>query len=57
MLKAQYEGYGQAKLSEMLLLPEQIREELHPDMKRDEIREIKREYQAAEQARQFGGFW
>ena len=56
VLKAQYEGYGQAKLSEMLLLPEQIREELHPDMKRDEIREIKREYQAAEQARQFEDF-
>lgn len=56
VLKAQYEGYGQAKLSEMLMLPEQIREELHPDMKRDEIREIKREYQAAEQARQFEDF-
>lgn len=56
VLKAQYEGYGQAKLSEMLLLPEQIREELHPDMKRDEIREIKREYQAAEKARQFEDF-
>ena len=25
VLKAQYEGYGQAKLSEMLMLPEQIR--------------------------------
>lgn len=56
VLKAQYEGYGQAKLSEMLLLPEQIREELHPDMKRDEIREIKNEYKAAEKAREAEDF-
>lgn len=56
VLKAQYEGYGQAKLSEMLMLPEQIREELHPDMKRDEIREFKKEYQEAERAREFEDF-
>ena len=56
VLKAQYEGYGQAKLSEMLMLPEQIREELHPDMKRDEIREIKNEYKAAEKAREVEDF-
>ncbi len=56
VLKAQYEGYGQAKLSEMLMLPEQIREELHPDMKRDEIRKFKKEYQEAERAREFEDF-
>lgn len=56
VLKAQYEGYGQAKLSEMLMLPEQIREELHPDMKRDKIREIKNEYKAAEKVREVEDF-
>lgn len=48
-LLPQYEGYGPAKLSEMLTLPEIVREEISADMKREEIREIKREYKAAEQ--------
>lgn len=48
-LLPQYEGYGPAKLSEMLTLPEVVREEIGPEMKREEIREIKREYKAAEQ--------
>lgn len=56
VLKEQYEGYGQAKLSEMLMLPENIREEITPDMKRDEIREVKKEYQAAEEARKYEDF-
>lgn len=49
VLRQQYEGFGQAKLAEMLTLPEPIREELSPDMKRDEIREIKREERVAEE--------
>ncbi|MDE5588205.1 MAG: hypothetical protein K2J60_03570 [Acetatifactor sp.] len=52
VLKAQYEGFGEAKLSEMLLLPEGIREELDPEMKRDEIRSIKSEFKEAEQERE-----
>ena len=36
VLQSRYEGYGQAKLSEMLTLPESIREELTPDMKRED---------------------
>lgn len=51
VLEERYEGYGQAKLAEMLNLPEHIREELSPDMKREEIRELKKEYKAAEEAR------
>ncbi len=53
VLKEKYRGYGQAKLSEMLTLPESIRDELEPDMKRDEIREVKREMKkAAEEERE-----
>lgn len=49
-LQERYTGYGQAKLSEMLTLPDSIREELSPDMKREDIREVKRQTkQAAEQ--------
>ena len=49
-LQERYTGYGQAKLSEMLTLPDGIREELSPDMKREDIREVKRQTkQAAEQ--------
>lgn len=46
-LKEKYMGYGQAKLSEMLTLPDNIREELNPDMKREDIREVKREMKEA----------
>lgn len=48
ILKEQYKGFGQAKLAEMLTLPENIREELDPGMKRNEIRKVKREIQQAE---------
>lgn len=51
VLEERYEGYGQAKLAEMLNLPEHIREEVSPDMKREEIRKLKKEYKAAEEAR------
>lgn len=56
ILKAEYEGFGQAKLSEMLMLPDNIREELSPELKRDDIRDIKNQYKAAEEARQFEEF-
>lgn len=46
-LKKQYEGFGKAKLAEMLTLPDMVREELNPDMKREEIREIKRDLNEA----------
>lgn len=51
-LQERYEGYGQAKLAEMLKLPERLREEITPEMKRDDIRELKRDYRAAEETRQ-----
>lgn len=47
VLQEKYLGYGQAKLSEMLTLPDSIREELNPEVKRDEIREVKREMKEA----------
>ncbi len=56
VLKKEYEGFGEAKLSEMLQLPEGIREELDPEMKRDEIRDIKQEYRAAEEEREVREF-
>ena len=56
VLKKEYEGFGEAKLSEMLQLPEGIREELDPEMKRDEIRDIKQEYRAAEEEREVQEF-
>jgi len=55
-LKKEYEGFGEAKLSEMLQLPEGIREEIDPEMKRDEIRGIKQEYRAAEEEREVREF-
>ena len=55
-LLPQYEGYGPAKLSEMLTLPEIVREEITADMKREEIGEIKREYKAAEQKQKEASF-
>ncbi len=51
-LQEKYEGYGQAKLAEMLKLPEGLREEITPEMKRDDIRELKKDYRAAEETRQ-----
>ncbi len=56
VLKTEYEGFGEAKLSEMLLLPESIREEIGPDMKRDDIRKIKNEYKQAEEEKEIETF-
>lgn len=56
VLKEQYEGYGQAKLAEMLTLPEAVREELDPSMKREEIREIKREMNSASEEEKENAF-
>lgn len=47
-LISQYEGYGVAKLSEMLTLPDGIIEEINPDITRREIQDIKREIAAEE---------
>ena len=52
VLQEKYEGFGQAKLVEMLKLPDNLREEITPDMKRDDIRQIKKEFDAAEDVRQ-----
>ncbi len=43
-LKDRYKEFGQAKLAEMLTLPESIREEIDPAMKRSDIREIKTQF-------------
>lgn len=55
-LKAQYEGYEQTKLAEMLTLPETIREELNPDMKREDIRNLKKDLREAEGENQEADF-
>lgn len=43
-LKVEYEGYGSAKLSLMLTLPDEINEELSPEMSKTDIQAIKEEY-------------
>ena len=45
-LKIEYEQFGSAKLSLMLMLPDEINEELSPDMSKAEINTIKTEYEA-----------
>lgn len=45
-LKTEYENYGSAKLSLMLMLPDAINEELSPDMSKAEISTVKAEYEA-----------
>lgn len=42
-LQEQYEGYGVAKLQEMLTLPDSVVELMSPDMTRREIQDIKQE--------------
>ena len=42
-LQEKYEGYGVAKLAEMLTLPEAVADMIEPKMTRAEIQEIKRE--------------
>ena len=44
-LDDKYKSFGYAKLSEMLTLPPAIVEELEPEMTREDIRTIKKEYQ------------
>ena len=51
VLQERYEGFGQAKLVEMLKLPDNLREEITQDMKRDDIRQIKKDFDAAEDIR------
>ncbi len=43
-LKVEYEGYGSAKLSLMLTLPDEINEELSPEMSKSDIQAIKDDY-------------
>ncbi len=49
VLKEEYQGYGRAKLTEILTIPEEIRSELSPEMKRDELRQIGKEKKAADE--------
>lgn len=43
-LKKEFQGYGRAKLAEMLTLPDNLIELMTPDMTRNEIIEVKKEY-------------
>ncbi len=43
-LKAEYKGYGHAKLAIMLQLPDSVNEELSPEYSKSEIQAIKEEY-------------
>lgn len=45
-LAVQYQGFGMAKLAEMLTLPKAISDALPDDLSKSEIREIKKEYEA-----------
>lgn len=45
-LRENYEGFGSAKLSLMLTLPDEINEELSPEYTKTEINAIKSEYEA-----------
>ncbi len=47
-LKEEYEGYGLAKLQEMLTLPDSVVEMLSPDMTRREIQDLKKEVKEEE---------
>lgn len=44
VLKKEFQGYGRSKLAEMLTLPDNLIELMTPDMTRDEIIEVKKEY-------------
>lgn len=47
-LQTQYQGYGVAKLQDMLTLPDAIIEVMSPEMTRKDIQEVKREYKEEE---------
>lgn len=44
-LRTEYENYGVGKLQEMLALPEEINEVLVPQLSKEQIAEVRREYQ------------
>lgn len=48
-LKEEYESFGYSKLALMLTLPDEINEQLSPDMSKTEINTIKTEYEAEQQ--------
>ena len=50
ILAEKYEKFAQTKLVEMLKLPESIRENIDPEMKRDEIRQLTKDVEAANEA-------
>lgn len=52
-LKDQYRGMGRAKLSVMLLLPEEITEELTPDYSKSDIQKIKDEVEEEKKVTDF----
>lgn len=47
-LQEQYQGYGVAKLQDMLTLPDAIIEVMSPEMTRKDIQDVKREYKEEE---------
>lgn len=49
VLASQYQGYGMAKLAEMLVLPDNLVELIPAELTKTEIREIKKEYAQEQQ--------
>lgn len=49
VLDSQYQGYGMAKLAEMLVLPDNLVELIPAELTKTEIREIKKEYAQEQQ--------
>ena len=50
LLDDKWKGYSQSNLVEMLKLPEQIREVIEPDMKRDDLRQLTKDIESANEA-------
>ena len=51
-LKEEYQGFGYAKLSIMLSLPDSVNEELTPDFSKSEVQQVKDEIDEEEKKRQ-----
>ena len=52
ILAEKYEKFSQTKLVEMLQIPEEVRENIEPEMKRDEIRELREDIEEANEKAQ-----
>lgn len=50
LLDDKWKGYSQSNLVEMLKLPEQIRDVIEPDMKRDDLRQLTKDMESANEA-------